>query len=149
MFETRKELFSKIDAQAADIARLEADLVAAESKVSASTNADETISGLTEDLDAAKAALVELEEKSTAEITGLKAALAEAEAKVTPEAIQALVTAQIAASGHPPLNVENGSEPNGQTGDLLAQYESLKGQEKRDFLAKHAVELQALAKARG
>jgi len=110
MFETRKELFSKIDAQAADITRLESELAASEAKVSAATNADETIAGLNEDLEAAQTALKETTAAKDKEIGELKASLAAAETKSSPEAIQALVTAQIAASGHPPLPVEGKTE---------------------------------------
>jgi ATP-dependent protease ClpP protease subunit len=48
---------------------------------------------------------------ATAENEAIKASLAEAEAKITPEAIQALVTAQIAGSGHPPLVIEPEENP--------------------------------------
>jgi len=117
MFETRKELFSKIDAQAADITRLETELTAAQDKASAATDSAETIAGLNEDLAAAQTALTDLTASTDATIAGLRSDLAAEKAKTTPEAIQALVTAEVAGSGHPPVVVET------KTGETAAQDE--------------------------
>lgn len=150
MFETRKELFSKIEAQAAEIARLETELAAEQAKVSASINTDETVAGLNDDLNAAKAALADLEAKSLFEITELKASLAAAETKLATfdAQVEAAVLSKFAGLGGSPLEVATNEDPTSAETDMLAHYEKLEGQEKRDYLAKHAVKLQALAKAK-
>lgn len=134
MFETRKELFSKIDAQAAEITRLETELADEQAKVSAASNTDETVAGLNEDLEAAQNTLTEVTAAKDGEIATLKASLSTAEAKATPEAIQALVTAQIAASGHPPLAVETGIEPNKDDKKMtLEAFNAMSPRKRSDF----------------
>lgn len=111
MFESRKELFAKIASLEADNARLESDLTAAQAAASSAADSAETIAGLNEDLAAAQAEIAAITSAKDGEIASLSASLAAAEAKSSPEAIQAHVTAQIAASGHPPLSVEGNQAP--------------------------------------
>lgn len=64
-------------------------------------------------------------------------ALSAAEAKITPEAIQALVTAQIAGSGHPPLAIDNGLEPNKQENTLTrAEFNAISPAKRLAFVKK-------------
>lgn len=101
MFESRKELFSKIEGLEAANKQLEADLAAALEQAKAGTDSEEKVLGLTEDLKAATEENVTLNEK----LRGIEADLTAEKAKTTPEAIQALVTAELASAGHPPLNI--------------------------------------------
>jgi chromosome segregation ATPase len=137
MFETRKELFSKIEAQAAEITRLETELAESEAKVNAAVNTDESVAALTEDLEAAKAALVEQEASAKQEAETLNQLLAAAEAKASPETIQALVTAQIAGSGHPPLAVESDGRDNGQENSKTrAEFDAMTHAQRDEFILK-------------
>jgi hypothetical protein len=110
MFESRKELFTKIEAQAADITRLETELSASQAKVTEATNETETVAGLTEDLEAAKTENKDLSDKLVKLEADHKAALEAEQAKTSPEAIQALVTAELVKSGHPALSIESKDE---------------------------------------
>lgn len=75
-------------------------------------------------------------------------ALTEA-ATITQDKINLAAADKLAAQGHgEPVNLGSGNVTSAESADLLEQYENLQGQEKRDFLAKHAVELQSLAKAK-
>jgi seryl-tRNA synthetase len=107
MFESRKELFSKIEAQAAEITRLETELTAALTKGNDAAESSQEVAGLREDLQAATEENASLSAQLEKVKADHAAELAAEKAKTAPEAIQALVTAEIAGSGHPPLAIEN------------------------------------------
>ena len=100
MFETRKELQSQLEASQAEVSRLEAELTAANAKVEESATLTQQVSELTEDLEACKAGLTTEAEAHAA----TKELLAAEQAKTTPEAINKIVTAQLATAGHPPID---------------------------------------------
>jgi len=130
MFESRKELFSKIEGLEAVNKQLEADLAAAQEQAKAGTDSEEKVLGLNEDLKAAteeNAALTEklkaveanlataqeaispsaLAETAVAAIEGKLDIPTEDKAKIE-AALSAKVTAELASAGHPPLNTQEG-----------------------------------------
>jgi ATP-dependent Clp endopeptidase proteolytic subunit ClpP len=109
---SNEEITSQLEAVKTDLAGTEAKLQ--ESIANIATAESALQEAATEILNLRTSGITITSELATmrTEKESLATALAESEAKATPEAIQALVTAQIAASGHPPLNVETGLEPN-------------------------------------
>ena len=123
MFETRKELQSQLEASQAEVARLEADLTKATALADEAATLAQQVAELTEDLDACRAEMTTEIEAHTA----TQELLAAEQAKTTPEAIQALVTAEIAKSGIPPI--EGITEPSSQAAGTSG-HEELSGIEK-------------------
>ena len=151
MFESRKELQSKLESAETENARLETELTASNAKVDESANLTQEVAGLNEDLDACK---LELETEQAAHTatkgaastaaTEASTALETEQAKTTPEAITKLVTTQLAAAGHPALDLEGGDSA--AKGTLLAQYEKLEGEAKWKFLSENSAALNAEAR---
>lgn len=130
MFDTRKEIQAKLDAKEAEITRLETELSAALAHVDESAESTQLLLSTKEDLAAAQE-LLEAEEATTAQ---LRADLEAEQAKTTPDAINRLVTLQLATAGHPPIEENHKDEP--QT--LKEQYAKLPpGAERKAFRDKH------------
>lgn len=124
MFETRKELQSQLEASQAEITRLEAELATATARVDESATLSQQVAELTEDLEACKLELKSEKDRLDAarleviDQLAQKTAQLEAEqAKTTPEAIQALVTAEVCKAGIPPIDepVATASKPDLKT----------------------------------
>ena len=143
MFESRKELFSKIEGLEAVNKQLEADLAAAQEQAKAGTDSEEKVLGLNEDLKAATEENTTLNDKlktveadlATAQEAVKPSALAEVavsaiegkldlptedKAKVD-AALSARITAELASAGHPPLNTQEGKQ------DELQDFSHLSG----------------------
>ena len=121
MFESRKELFSKIEGLEMANSQLVADLAAAQSKLDAQSSSDQDTAALKEDLEAAteenktlSAKLESAEQKTTPAaivavavdaISGKNESLPDAEKQQLESAIAVRVTAEMAAAGHPPLDL--------------------------------------------
>ena len=124
MFETRKELQSKLSASEAEVARLEAENTALQSKVDEAAGSAQVVAELQDDIEAAKA---QISAEEAAHAATKEAAQAREEEltnelnaekdKTTPEAIQALVTAEVCKAGIPPIAelAENASKPDLKT----------------------------------
>lgn len=125
MFESRKELFSKIEAQAAEITRLETELLAEQGKVKESGDQSELVATMNEDLEAAQSENKDLTAKLTKAETEYTAALEAEQAKTTPEAIQALVTAELVKSGHPPVSMTGETSDSAENTKTRAEIDSL------------------------
>ena len=117
MFDSRKDLIAQRDEARADVIRLESELATAQAKVDESATLTQQVAELTEDLEACKLDLKTEAEAHQAtkdahatELDDLNESLEAEKAKTTPEAINKLVTAQLATAGHPPI--EEGAESN-------------------------------------
>jgi len=105
------DLVAKLELAESDAATLTAELEEAKSLV---TNAAEEITGLKAEIENAKTELAEITGKLEAETKALNEAkdlLVAEQAKTTPEAINKLVTAQLATAGHPPIEDNSSDEP--------------------------------------
>lgn len=134
MFESRKELFSKIAALEADNKRLETELLAEQGKVAESGNQSESLAALNEDLEAAQTENKDLTAKLENAETEHKTALATEQAKTTPEAIQTLVTAELVKSGHPPIEFKGGETDKVEETKTRAEFASLDNPAKAAFI---------------
>jgi len=114
-----KELQAKLSAVETDLLENNAKLIETESELlvartesiedkSKIADLSEQIVALTEDITASKNALEVANTEYTSKLTALQSDLEAAQAKVTPEAIQALVTEELAKCSHRPVEV--GSE---------------------------------------
>lgn len=125
MFNSRKDLTAKVEALESDAADLEA----------AIQNYEQELGEVKAEALAATEALVAAErslDAKDAELDEIKAELEDAKAKSTDEAINALVTAQIAAAGHPPLDTEEADSNEENTisdEDLKRKFENASVQE--------------------
>jgi len=122
---------------------------------------DQVVSDYEAKLGIAETALAEIEvvkaenltlSAQVATIADLQASIAQLteKAEITETKIGEAAAQMLAAQGHgAPLVIagENLTQSEAQ-GDILDQYEAMSGQEKRDFLAKHAIEIQSAAKSR-
>lgn len=130
MFESRKELTAKLEAFEADIARLETELGEATKLVDAAAVQTQGVAELIEELESVKADLKD-EEDAHAET---KAELEAEQAKTTPEAIQALVTAEIAGSCHPAIENPTAEIEERDTAKIQEQFNSMSsGPERTEF----------------
>jgi hypothetical protein len=140
MFDSRKDLIAQRDEARADVLRLEAELETAQAKVDEAATLTQQVAELNEDLEACKLELkTETEaheatkEAHATELTALNADLDAEKAKTTPDAINQLVTAQLATAGHPPI--EEGSSTPGITTNTLSReaFNALSPREKTTF----------------
>lgn len=148
---------AKVTELEARVSELEAENATLVEQRDSATAASEDVAAKAERLSELESANAEIPDLN-AEIATLKASIEIKDAEIaslteaatiTQDKINLAAADKLAAQGHgEPVNLGSGNVSGGESGDLLDQYENLQGQEKRDFLAKHAVELQSLAKAK-
>jgi ATP-dependent Clp endopeptidase proteolytic subunit ClpP len=135
----------KIEASLLENDSLRAELVSAQAKITELTGLAEVNAQLQSDLSGSQTKVADLEAKATADAA--KIAELTAAAEVTTEKVSIRAAELLATQGHPtPVNLTGDSTD--PASDILSQYESLEGQAKREFLAKHGAELQRIAKER-
>jgi len=103
---SNEEVFAQLEAVKTDLANAEAANTESLGKLQTAELALQEAATEIINLRSSETTITAELETVRAEIATLTASLTEAETRITPEAIQALVTAQIAGSGHPPLVVE-------------------------------------------
>lgn len=129
MFTTRKDLEAQLASASADVERLETELAAAQTKAEEAIANAERITELSAEVESLTAQLTTEQEAHTA----TKAELEAEQAKTTPEAIQALVTEELAKAGHEPLDDEDNEDE--AAADLHAEYRNLQKTDPRKAAA--------------
>ena len=140
IFSTRKDLMERVEALESQLAETESAMVEANKAVDHGLDAikakDEEIAALNERIDAAEVETLDIKER----LALAESALAEATAMNAgfEERVNERATQILAASGHPPVEAVEQEQA-----DILATYDSLKGDEKTVFFRRHESALRA------
>jgi len=126
MFSTRKDLEARLEAATADLEQAEAQLNAANEKAEEAAANAQRISELEAELEAEKEAH-----------TATQTALESEQAKTSDEAIQALVTEELAKAGHEPVEEVEDIEPDAdaKAEELYSEYRTLQKEDPRKATA--------------
>lgn len=113
MFETRNALAAKITSLESENTELREEITELSAQLKESADQSETIAGLNTQLEGISNEFAAAKSEWATKESELSEELAEAQAKAAPEAIQALVTAELAKCAHAPVTVSVKTEKNG------------------------------------